>query len=562
MEQSKEITGKKSNRIFVIVMAGLLLLQLLALFYYGGRKEGYHEDELYTYYSSNKTAGLFVNDRQWMTRDELRNDFVVLPGEQFRYNVVKQMQSWDVHPPLYYYIFHTACSFFPNLFSKWLGISINIIAYVLSYLLLAYCAYTAATQNKVTDAAAQDQASKGKRLAFLTCLTWGLSSAVISGVLFIRMYQWLTVFILLCAALHLRAMKKQDFRIRSFLLPLAITVFLGFMTQYYYLIFHFFMGAGFCFYLFRKKRIKELFSYAAACAVGLGAAICYYPASLSHIFRGYRGTEAVTEFSNAGNTWERLQFFYGLFDDYVMNGTLSWWLLILCLLAVTAGYLKKRKAESDGVSGKTSLLSESIGLLLFTCAGYFFTISKTALLLGETSNRYQLPIYGLLLFLLLYATWILLGGFLARKPQTEQKDASKVQTSLFAGMLVLLLAIDGMALAHGKVFFLYEEEKPIMEYVKSNTDVPVVVFYNEASSEKIWWLSNELMEFPEVYLASQGNSEEISDERINDSNHVLVYVADYENQTKCLDALLKTNHNLQEYQVAYEKNGWNLYELR
>ena len=56
----------KENSAFIIVMGIVLLLQLAALFYYGERKSGFHEDELYTYYSTTKTAGLFVNDRAWM----------------------------------------------------------------------------------------------------------------------------------------------------------------------------------------------------------------------------------------------------------------------------------------------------------------------------------------------------------------------------------------------------------------------------------------------------------------------------------------------------------------
>ena len=141
------IASKKRNLSFVVIMAVLLLGQLALLFYYGNQKAGFHEDELYTFYSTNKTAGLFVNDRQWAQQEELRNDFVVLPGEQFRYNVVKQMQSWDVHPPIYYYIFHTACSLFPDVFSKWLGIGVNMIAFVGSFLLLAYGAYMAAGEQ-------------------------------------------------------------------------------------------------------------------------------------------------------------------------------------------------------------------------------------------------------------------------------------------------------------------------------------------------------------------------------------------------------------------------------
>lgn len=557
----------KRNLSFGLVMGILLFLQMVCLFYYGSRKAGFHEDELYTYYSTNKTAGLAVSDRHWMERDELRNDFVVLSGERFRYDVVRQMQSWDVHPPVYYYIFHTASSLFPDLFSKWTGIGINLIAYVISYILLAYGVYTAVTwkeQGKACD-------RRGKIMAFLTCLAWGFSAAVISGVMFIRMYQWLTLFILLCMDLHLRVIKKQDFKIRSFFLPLGITVFLGFLTQYYYIIFHFFMGVGFCFLLLKKKRIRELFLYVVSCATGLGLAICYYPASLSHIFRGYRGTEAVSEFSNASNTWDRLRFFTELFDDYVMNGTMSWWLLMICLLAVTLWYLKKRKKES------WSGIGESAGLLLFTAAGYFFTVSKTALILGETSNRYQLPVYGIFLFLILYGAGMLAediftevsrGG--SRQPEDKQallqenrkEEGNKktVYALAVTGALAILL-INGLALKEKKVFFLYEEERENMEFVRANNKEPVIVFYNDASSDNIWWLSDELMEYERFYLASQGNKEKITDEAIIQSERLLVYVADYEDKEACLRGLLEANDKLTGYEAAVKKGLWTLYEM-
>lgn len=541
--------GKRENLIFIMTMGVVLCLQLAALFYYGNRKAGFHEDELYTYYSTNKTAGLFVNDRQWMERDELRNDFVVLPGEQFRYHIVKQMQSWDVHPPMYYYIFHTVCSLFPGVFDKWLGIGVNMVAYVLCYMLLAYGVYTASSGQKDEQKTGAGL-RKGRFLALLTCLFWGLSGAVISGVMFIRMYQWLTLFVLLCMDLHLRALKKKDFGVVHFLLPVGITVFLGFLTQYYYIIFHFFLGVGFCLSLLKNKKIKEMFSYGAACGLGLLGAILYYPASLSHIFRGYRGTEAVSEFGDMSNTWERLRFFYGLFDDFVMNGSLSGWLLALCLLVVTAGYFRKRR------NGK-SRINSSVALILFACGGYFFTISKTALLLGETSNRYQLPIYGLMVFLLLYGMWTmaeeLAAVIIGKDPKREWVMA--------AVLAVILVLTDGLALKNGRVFFLYEEEKEIMEFVKAHRQEPVVVFYNEASSDNIWRLSDELMEYPRVYLASQGNTEPIEDEVLLESESLLAYVADYEDKETCLERLVEENDNLSAWRVVAEKGLWTLYEV-
>lgn len=593
-------TGKKRIAVTAAFLL-LLAVQLAVLIYYGGRKSGFHEDEFYSYYSTNKTAGLFVNDRQWVERDDFRNDFVVLAGERFRYGIVKQMQSWDVHPPFYYYVLHTVCSLFPGVFDKWLGIAVNLLAYVPCFFLLAGIVYRCAAGdayrsvggNVDRDGKDVSGAGGGKCrwavfLSFAVCAAWGFSAAVISGVMFIRMYQWLTLFVLLCAFLHVRATERREFGAR-FLLPLIPTVFLGFMTQYYYIIFHFFMGVGMCFLFLRKRRIKELFLYGASCGAGLLLAILYYPSSLSHIFRGYRGTEAVSEFGNAGNTMERLRFFAGLFNDYVMNGTLAYWLLLICLLWVTAGYAAKRRrggsaaanaagpskqgaqtaAAGSGKTGETGW--QAAGLLLFACAGYFFTVSKTALLLGETSNRYQLPIYGILLFLLLYFFVRPAALLWERASAWKRAEAAKPGESggasgrmaRAAGLLLLFVLVlgDVCSLRDGKVFFLYEQERPVMEYVRENADVPAVVFYNEASPDNVWRLSDELMEFPRFYLVSQGNPERITDEKICESGRLVVYVADREDKESCLENLLRCNENLAGYRVVAQKGLWTLYEM-
>lgn len=545
-----------TKKILLIGMAVLLLLQLCMLFYYGSRKNGFHEDELYTYYSSNKTAGLFVSDRQWLSGEELRNELVVLPGEQFRYGVVKQMQSWDVHPPLYYYIFHTVCSLFPGVFSKWLGIGVNMIAFVVCFVLLGYASYTVMTAG---DKEGYRQES-AMAFSFVTCFAWGFCPAVISGVMFIRMYQWLTLFVLLCLCLHLRAMKKQDFRIGSFLTPVMVTVFLGFSTQYYYIIFHFFLGMGFCALLVWRRKIKEVFAYAFFCALGLGAAILYYPAGMAHIFRGYRGTEAVSEFGDVSNTWGRLRFFSGLFDDYVMNGTLAVFLLVICLLWLTVWYQSKRKRVAKAsVAARADVAEEGfgtgqiVGWMLFACAGYFFTISKTALLLGETSNRYQLPIYGILLFLLFY--------FVSAPVFSVWKETKQGQRILCLVLAVVFLCSNGLALKNDKVFFLYEEDAVMTELVKENKDVPVMVCYREDSSDNIWRLSNELIEHSQIYLASLENPTPIEEYEITESDRLLVFAADYDNQKEQLAQLLAANPHLTDGRIAAVKGLWTIYEL-
>ena len=85
-----------------------------------------------------------------------------------------------------------------------------------------------------------------------------------------------------------------------------------------------------------------------------------------------------------------------------------------------------------------------------------------------------------------------------------------------------------------------------MDYVKENSDVPVIVFYNESSPDNVWRLSDELMEFPEIYLASQENREKITDEKLTKSDRLLVYVADHEDKEECLYNLhRRCNSNLQ-----------------
>lgn len=573
----------------------LLCLQIIVLFYYGSRKAGYHEDELYSYYSSNKTAGLFVNDREWTIGESFRNELVVLPGEQFRYGVVKQMQSWDVHPPFYYYLLHTVCSLTPGIFSKWQGISVNLLGFVLSFILLAYAAYLTAVypismQPELSDSEKQSYRKRGYVLAGTVCGMWGFGAAVISGVMFIRMYQWLTVFVLLCLCLHLHALvrKKESW---SFYLLLAVTVFLGFLTQYYYIIFHFFLGAGFCLYLLKEKKWKSLMAYVGTCAAAFGAALVYYPSALSHIFRGYRGTEAVGEFANASNTLERLQFFIGLFDKYMMGGGLALWLLLICLIAMTNRFLQKRAKRSGREQKRERILTLPVGLLLFTAAGYFFTVAKTALLLGETSNRYELPIYGVLVLLLVYSLYMVqkeieqgnaetaeriaaltASGNLSQEEIRKRYVPDKKITGKVAVLVVVLIAV--LNLTGNKVFFLYPEEAKVQEFVHRNETTPVIVLYNEASETHIWWLLDELSEYENIYLASISGEGEIltSQNFLNgdaaESKKYIVYMADCENQGEELQRLLGTEFQEESdasgdisYEEIARKNMWTIYEI-
>lgn len=540
---------KRRQNGWKAAMVVLLCTQLLLVLYYGGKKEGFHEDEYYSYYSTNRTTGLFEPDREWVDRDTFRNEFVVLPGEGFQYGLVALSQSWDVHPPFFYFLLHTACSFFPGVFSKWLGIGVNLAAFLVNFFLLAWLAYM------VTD--------KNKLLTFLVSAVNGFNAVMISGVLFIRMYEWLTLFVLLCACLHVRAIKKGDIRFRSFLLPLMAVNFLGFLTQYYYLIFLFFMAAGFFVYrLFCDRKLKNAFVYAFCCGISILLGVISYPASLSHIFRGYRGTGAVSEFLNAANTGDRIRFFTGLMNEYVFDGFLWLWLLLAAGMAVFLVILQKRKktegqAEMEKQEEAETRQTAPYILLLFASCGYFFTVSKTALLLYETSNRYELPIYGIILLLVITALYTL-----------GERLLSCFHCSLRVRTVFLLLLIfvfffdDVHGLVQGKVLFLYEGEKERTEYARENAKLPVVILYNDTTPYHVWWCSNELMEYDRVYFANENNQEKFTDEVLCSGEKLIVYAADGEAKEKSLQLLLNSNPHLNGSRLVSKKDLWSVYELQ
>ena len=122
---------------YIAFMILMIAAQVAVLIYFGARKAGFHEDVFYSYFSSNRSAGLYTPDGEWVDTETILNEFRVLPGERFHFGTVKLVQSWDVHPPLWYYLLHFACSLSAGVFSKWQGLAVNIVGFVIAQLLLA-----------------------------------------------------------------------------------------------------------------------------------------------------------------------------------------------------------------------------------------------------------------------------------------------------------------------------------------------------------------------------------------------------------------------------------------
>ena len=171
------------------VFCAIFVISLALSIFYGTQKAGFHEDEYYTYYSSNRSIGLFQPDREWQDRQAILDEFAVRPGEGFNYNMVKLVQSWDVHPPFYYYLFHTLCSFVPGQFTKWTGLITNFLAFTVAFFLLCLL---------------MERLKVPFIVEVMVLVFWGLNPQTVSGNMLIRMYAWLGAALIACALFHIK----------------------------------------------------------------------------------------------------------------------------------------------------------------------------------------------------------------------------------------------------------------------------------------------------------------------------------------------------------------------
>ncbi len=543
-------------------IVGVILIFVLSLavnLYFCFQKAGFHEDEYYTYFSSNRTMGLYQPDREWQDRMTILDEFVVRPGERFNYGLVKLVQSWDVHPPLYYYIFHTICSFFPMEFTKWSGLIANLIAFVLAFYLL----------NRILQIL---ELPYYLRLSILGL--WGMNPQTVSSTIFIRMYSWLTVFILLCALAHLAMIMRIsreswtinyysnlisgrfDSRVIGklngprfavfYLIPLMVISFLGFLTQYFYLFF--FVPVGFFFtiwLIFWKYDVKKAVYYVISCVISMAAAVLVYPASIHHLFGGYRGNEAASSLLDIGNTFMRIGFFSGLINDFVFSGLLIFIAPVILILAVIffiKGRANPRRRRLEDNDKSPELVITALAVI-----AYFLLTSKAALLVGSASNRYEMPIYGLAITVIM----VIFDRYLSK--------LNEYITIAVIPLMAIVILLKGYFL-DGNVLFQYREDIEKIDYANRNRDQVAVVMFNPASPHNVWRLTDELIEYGEIYYMDEENLQIITDEKVIGAEKIILYVADDEHRETAIDNLM-LSAKMTDITHKFSEDMWNTYEL-
>ena len=540
-ENSNIMSKPKADTAFKIMLIITIVLQLAVALCFCMQKQGFHYDENYSYYSSNVTYGLNPPDGDWLSGSTIAEEFCITPGMGFNFPLVAQMQSFDVHPPVYYFLLNIICSLSSGIFSKWQGLSLNLIFFVISELLII------AIADKV--------GNKNKAITWFSLALFGFSPAIISGITFIRMYMLLTSECMALILLHMNMLtdiknNSSLSRFVKYLIQIAVTVYIGFLTHYYFAVFAFFVAAFTTLYLFFSKNTRKTsYIYAITVIAGLLSAVLSYPASLRHIFRGYRGTEAMGAFFDMNNLSDRMGLFVGLIDDYVLNRTFYILLLIILLAYVQARFMNKRVSPNL-----------CFGLSFITAVGYFAIVMKTALMNYEEAVRYEMPIYGLLIILIVVSLYSLI---INPSPVTEgDSRGGQVQRLLFGVILAITLVMQVKGLYDGKVLFLYPEEKSEKEFATEHKDDVIIYVYDNDNKWKMWDNAHELEQYNRIYCIEMNHEGGIDNRELLEAKHAYAYVMRYDAGKQLIHRFITDNPNLHTAVLIEERGFADIYELR
>lgn len=353
--------AKANNTIIALVV--IIVLQVTLLFAMSYSKQEYHIDEIYSYIISNSHNADRISNSddvwgKWVKGEDFNQFVAVQTNEGFSYDRAYYNTSMDCHPPLYYWTLHTVSSFFPNIFSKWFGLALNILLFIIADIFLYILAA---------------KLIKSKWLKLLPVVLYGFSIFAIDTVTFIRMYMLLTVFTLWLTYLFTKIF--HDGLNAKRLFALLFVTYCGAMTQYYFIIFAFWATSIFCTYLLIKKQIKQMFCVATAEAIGVGALLITFPYVIRHVTgtsTNNVGNEVMKNFFNF-KLWisQSVSLIKHVLLDISSNVFLIFIVLAIILIIIfTAIAHKKLKRDQFKISNNT--LSIEILLTLVTT---FFSVT-------------------------------------------------------------------------------------------------------------------------------------------------------------------------------------------
>ncbi len=510
------------NRKLMVVLAAICLLQLGFLAYYGSWKSFLMCDELFTYTSSNnaEVQAFDMPLNEWLDEDWYLSQATIREGHAFDYAIPYRNQEIDVHPPLYYMMMHTLSSFVPGQLSFAVGVGLNIF-FMLGCTILLYFL--------------SKEVWRSQGIGLVVAALFGFTYGACNMVLFIRMYTLMAFLILAHAYVYIRFMEEKKLTWKTYLL-LGITLVLGVLTHYYFILLAFFMAVWYFVKLWIQKRYREdciLHVLIEVCAL---VCLVVFPAMWNHIFNDYRGQGARENLVNISGYGGALKNMLRFLNEQLFGGAL--WLLLGAGVVLLALDLKKNRRFPWKEL-------ERVFPILFMAAGYFCLVTKIAPFI---TDRYLMPIYPFVYLLVAGGLCWLLGKLV------------KFRTALTACVVVFTCLSIGK-FGKGMPAYAYTDFRPHQELAKQYADLYCVCIDREYE----WWdyyhAIQLLKEYKAFYCISYGNITEdieVGMQAFADEENVIVYVGDSELNEE-ITAYVQETVGARELELLDEYDRWKIY---
>lgn len=300
-------------------------------------KRNLHTDEVLTYILANNSYDEEITLAPEMGKtyepagQVWQNVMTVQPENRFNYRNVWEKQAADVHPPLYYALIHTICSFFPGIYSKWFGAVVNLVFGLLTLFVM----------RKLTR-----ELTGQEWIVFLCSGFFCISSGVLSSMTFLRMYIMTMFWCTLFTWLFVKNKDQSDWKFYLKIIAVAVT---GALTHYYFVVYLFSTCLVWGIYLLWNRRWKDLGVSVGSMIVAGILTIAIFPASLKQsIGGGYRGADTLdnlTDMSVEG-IWYRLKSCYGLLNQHLF-GDCFCMLFVLTLIGIGIWGITGKKAKGS-----------------------------------------------------------------------------------------------------------------------------------------------------------------------------------------------------------------------
>ncbi|MCR5557033.1 MAG: glycosyltransferase family 39 protein [Butyrivibrio sp.] len=540
--------GNDRTLIHRVVLALALVIILANAIRVGRMKEDFFFDEKCTFSFANMidiTAGEFLQSikdhdyqlletmKDWenssllqgtrFTDDEAYKYMYVKEGKRFRYFGTLLADMADSHPPLYYLLFHTVCSFFINMPLMQVGLLINYIClFVTCFLVYLIC-------KKYSDGFC----------AVIALLYYGLSFDFANNVTYIRNYAILTMWFALLLYLNYDLFKENGELNKKQLRAICVVEIIAMLTQFYAALF---ILPLFAVNIMRMKAHGlKAGTYIKSQVVTAVIYLIIWPVSIFQVLfdeSAYEVRGSIFSPALPG----KLKGFASLLRNSLFAGNSL--VLFISFAAVMAMIILFRYKNMKGQTFVAAIGSENVekGVLILIPTAVYYVF--TAISSPWAVDRYEMAIIPEISILVVLAFW-----YIGKMVIKNQWAVAGILTAL-----VVLTAIGNMSL---RPYYLYPMNQVKQHFIDSYSDTEAIVVEPQYNVE----LPDMFMSLHHPYW-TYVKSEKLADfldEKSGDYSSFVLYINKVCDTDSILDEFAQKGFNLNK--CEFEKDFFYVYAV-